>query len=592
MMMSLTLFALAAPLLAPQSGEPYVPPGLVEIPAGRTTLGIKESTAKAMAMEHPNDVEQIGQQLGQHKVDVPRFWIGPTEVTNEQYLRYVEDTGSMPPASWVRLTREQRLAIIDELKKEDEGAVLDGATLGQWWEENWQNPDYTWEVTPEEATLPVGFISHEDARAYCRWAGLRLPYESEWVRAARGKSDSPYSFGEFDANKLAFMATKPRELAHKALPASALNNASEFGIFDLSGNMWEWTDSRFAPHPGYKPFSVKTEAGKKNVAGTFAADRFIIKGGSFMASEIACMVDIRPGIPPAARAEILSFRVASSGVPGLNAATYAISDISGTLLGGLPSRVLDLNGIVALEKHRTVDPSEYESRRAAPKKPLPESKLPSSYGVFDRADSLVAIPVAELNVKKGKMERTVEESGPVAIGALHCTTALEAAGVLAGSYILMFAPAQDAETLLELGASLPADQLIEGWKPAKLKKDEIHVSEVWPNLEGISVRADQDMLMLVDNQKNVVGIIPLLSPLKTERIKSAKSEITFNYVTQQIEFLLPVTGVGGKEAWMFHFPLKPRNKDGAMLAPSDWNRGDYKVIEVAEEDGDNSKKPK
>lgn len=583
MLTSLLLLALPAPAALQNSGADQSPAGLVEIPAGRTRIGQLESEAKHLIEENPNSASTIGAQIGDYRADVKRFWIAPTEVTNEMYLRFAEETGAMPPASWVQLDREQRLAIITKLKEADQGAKLDDATLGVWWEQNWQSGVYTWELQPSEATMPVGFISHLDARAYCKWAGLRLPTEEEWVRAARGdENDRSFPMGEFDATLIAHDATKPRDLAYKALPVSALANASSYGIYDLSGNHWEWTDSRYQALPKFKPFNMKTKSGKVDVAPSFDAASFVLKGGSFMNPGYACSIDIRIGLMPQFRAPILGFRVASSGVPGLDFARYSLTEISGALLGGLPESVLALDKVIAVEKHRVAPMAEVEARRGEPKDSLPASKLPAGYAIFDRADAIAMVPLAELNVKKGKMERTVADEGPISVGALFSTVALESAGVLPGSYVLMYVPPQEAKTLLDLGITLPEDQVPGNWKPKELKEGEVSIREIWPSVEGLTIKVNTPYLLLVDKDRAATSAIELARAPREERAKTANSSITFDLDKGYLNFQMAVPDASGSWAFIFNTPIVPRGTEGPMLNPSDWNAGQYAVIEKKE----------
>ena len=581
MLSTLVLLAVPTPCALQAAGSDAAPQGLVEIPAGRVQLGLKQSEAEELINEHPNSAAQIGAQVGNHRPSLERFWIAPTEVTNEMYLRFVEDTGAMPPASWVQLDRDQRLAIIEELKKDDPAAKLDTNTLGLWWEDNWQSGEYKWEVPPAEATMPVGYISHEDARAYCKWAGLRLPTEEEWVRAARGdEAEQHYPMGEFDAALVAHEATKPRDLAYKPLPVSALNNASPFGLYDMSGNLWEWTDSRFQPLPKFKAFSVKTEkAGKVDVAPAFDGAAFVIKGGSYMNPGYVCNVTVRPGLRGQFRAPILGFRVASSGVPGRDFAAYCLDEISGSMVGGMPSTVLDLDKVIAVQKHRIVAASELESRRAEPQKPLPASKLPNNYAVFDRADALAVVPMRELGVKKGRLARTIEDEGPIAVATLFSTVALESANVLPGSYVLMYAAPQDAKTLLELGITLSEEDTPKNWKPKKLKEGEVSIREIWPNVEGLALQINTPYMLVVDKDRTAVGAIALPREPREERIKTANSSITFNLDKDFVDFQVAVPASGARDAFIFNLPLRPRDANGTMMTPGDWNEGPYAVIE-------------
>jgi gamma-glutamyl hercynylcysteine S-oxide synthase len=88
------------------------------------------------------------------------------------------------------------------------------------------------EPMPEDA--PV-YVTHEEAMAYARWKGMRLPAEAEWHRAAAGAIDGNYDFRRYD-------------------PVAVGQSApSAFGVYDLIGNGWEWTSTLFEPFPGFEP---------------------------------------------------------------------------------------------------------------------------------------------------------------------------------------------------------------------------------------------------------------------------------------------------------------------------------------------------
>jgi serine/threonine-protein kinase len=165
-----------------------------------------------------------------HVVNIKPFFIDRTEVTNEQYQKFIAETGYAAPPSW----KDNRFP---------EGAE----------------------------TLPVTDVTWEDAVAYATWAGKRLPTEEEWEFAARGSDDRRlYPWGEewiADAANVKADANDQRQLA----PVSQFpKGASLFGLLDLSGNAWEWTSSDFAAYPGGK---ITTPAGYSNLK--------VIRGGAY-----------------------------------------------------------------------------------------------------------------------------------------------------------------------------------------------------------------------------------------------------------------------------------------------------------------------
>jgi formylglycine-generating enzyme len=557
-------------------------PGMIEIPKGKVKMGLAESVAKKLIAENPNAAQEIGAQVGNWTGTLERAFIAPTEVTNEMYLRYVDDTGAMPSPSWAQFTREQRLAIIQELQSKDRAAVFDANAQAVWWQGHWQEGQVKWSVPAEEALFPVGFISYRDAIDYCTWAGLRLPTEEEWVRAARGADDQTFPFGsDYKAELFAHTAAKPRVLAHKLVPASSLNGQSEFGLADMSGNLWEWTDSPFNKLPGFKSFQVKTRAGSTVVISpNFDAASRVIKGGSYINKSEVCTVNTRAGLLTHFRAPILGFRVASSDIPCYNAALLASRsvDVSSALMGGDPTTLLATEKVLGLEIRRVVPESELTGNRSEPKAPLPASKLPDGYAVFDRYDTLAAIPLRDLNVKKGKLARTVEETGPFPIGVLHSTVALEKANTLAGTYIMMYMAPLEAEMVLDLNATLPAKEMIEDYKPKELAEGDIPITDLWPNMEGLTISSGTEYVLLVDKENKGVGILPLLRAPKYGKLRSAENRVRVNLDKGWIEYEISIP-TGKSDAWSFRFSMVPRGKNGALTRRDSWDGSYFEVVE-------------
>jgi formylglycine-generating enzyme len=143
----------------------------------------------------------------QFKADIPEFLIGAYCVTNEQYLFFVKETGHRPP---------------------------DHAT---WGTPVWQDGKF-----PEEKrNHPVVCVSWHDAKAYCEWAGLSLPTDLQWEKAARGFDGRIYPWGnQWDEGKL-------RNYKNKGLGTTCAvddyrEGTSVFRVFNMSGNAWEWCE--------------------------------------------------------------------------------------------------------------------------------------------------------------------------------------------------------------------------------------------------------------------------------------------------------------------------------------------------------------
>ncbi|MGD8573239.1 MAG: formylglycine-generating enzyme family protein, partial [Gammaproteobacteria bacterium] len=148
----------------------------------------------------------------QHTMQVGSFYIDKYEVTNLQYLQSLKDTGRKPPRHFVN-----------------------------------------GHIPPGKVDHPVVFVSWYDAQAYCEWAGKRLPTDIEWEKAARGTDGRTYPWGdEFD---IKYVNSPVRwvelNLIGDTTPVGAFEQGkSVYGLYDMSGNVWEWTSSRYKPYPG------------------------------------------------------------------------------------------------------------------------------------------------------------------------------------------------------------------------------------------------------------------------------------------------------------------------------------------------------
>ena len=162
-------------------------------------------------------------------------------------------------------------------------------------------------MPPDLAQHPVTHVDWDDAQAFCRWAGVRLPTEAEWEKAARGPTtDSaharvyPWGNQRPDATRLNYrrnvkrMTTTPVD--HYPL------GASPYGVLDMAGNVWEWVSSAYAPYP------YRADDGREDL---HARAQRVLRGGSF-ASPAARFVRcaMRSLSYPTRRREHIGFRVA------------------------------------------------------------------------------------------------------------------------------------------------------------------------------------------------------------------------------------------------------------------------------------------
>lgn len=227
---------------------------MVRIPAGRATLG-----AEICGVRFGWDNE-----FPQHVLDVPPFDLDVHDVTNEEFLAFVEAEGYTNPELWTPGAWERRIT------GGRENPLFWERAEEQW---HWRG---MFETLPLPRSWPV-FVTHDEAQAYARWRGDRLPTEAEFHRAAYGAPDGserPYPWGEADPDRTRgnfdFQHWDPVPVG------SYPDGASAWGVYDLVGNGWEWTSTVFEGFPGFEAMASYPEYS----ADFFDGDHFVVKGAS------------------------------------------------------------------------------------------------------------------------------------------------------------------------------------------------------------------------------------------------------------------------------------------------------------------------
>lgn len=231
-----------------------VPQGDVEVPRGPARLG-----ARRGAIAFGWDNEFPGPD-----VDVPTFRIQRLDVTNGDYLAFV-DAGGYRDARW---WAPEDWAWIQG--KRITHPAFWASLAGQWF---WRG---MFEFVPLPMAWPV-YVSHAEASAYARWAGRRLPTEAEFQRAAFGSPDEsgrlhPWGDDEPSADRgvFDFQGWEPEPVGTHP------HGQSAWGIHDLVGNGWEWTSTVFGGFPGFTPIASYPEYS----ADFFDGSHYVIKGAS------------------------------------------------------------------------------------------------------------------------------------------------------------------------------------------------------------------------------------------------------------------------------------------------------------------------
>ena len=243
-----------APVIPRQERGPAPALARVEIPAGVATLG---AARDAVPFGWDNE-------FGEQRVEVGGFEIDVHSVTNAAFLEFVNDGGYSKREWW-----------------SDAGwswIAADRVAHPAFWA--YENGQWLWrgmfEAVPLPESWPV-YVSYEEAAAFARWRGRRLPTEAEYHRAAFGtpsgvERELPWGDAPPDASRgnFDFASWDPVPAGARPLGVSA------WGVHDLIGNGWEWTSSVFGPFPGFEPMTSYPEYS----ADFFDGQHYVMKGAS------------------------------------------------------------------------------------------------------------------------------------------------------------------------------------------------------------------------------------------------------------------------------------------------------------------------
>lgn len=278
--------------------------GLVELPGGAFPMGNPRGDG------YPQDGEEPV-----HEVELSPFAIGRAPVTNEQFAAFVEETGYTTEAERIGWSFVFTMFLPEDFEptRANANAPWWRQVFGAWW----RRPEGPGSDLEGRAGHPVVHVSWNDAIAYCRWSGTRLPTEAEWEYAARGGLDgSQFPWG----NELEPSGTHRMNVFQGDFPAS--NSCADgwagtspvgsyepngFGLVDATGNVWEWCSDLFAA--GYYASSPQ-----KDPPGPAEGSSRVIRGGSYLCHASYCRryrVDARSSNSPDSSSGNTGFRVAA-----------------------------------------------------------------------------------------------------------------------------------------------------------------------------------------------------------------------------------------------------------------------------------------
>ncbi|GEO07454.1 hypothetical protein AAE02nite_51180 [Adhaeribacter aerolatus] len=249
-----------------------------------------------------------------HPVTVDGFWMDEHEVTNAEFAKFVQTTGyvtvaerQLNPADFPGVPAENVVPGSGVFTPTSQAVPLDNPL--QWWQyvpgASWRHPQGPESSVKSQPNKPVVQVSYEDAAAYAKWAGKRLPTEAEWEFAAQGgRGQQKYYWGnelkpggkwmaniyqgnfpDKNTGEDGFIGAAPV----KSYPANA------YGLYDMDGNVWEWCNDYYRPDY-YQMSPAKNPQGPEN---SFDPDepgavKRVQRGGSFLCSDQYC-VRYKPG---------------------------------------------------------------------------------------------------------------------------------------------------------------------------------------------------------------------------------------------------------------------------------------------------------
>lgn len=249
---------------------------MVALPAGRFRMGSDRF--------YPEEAPE-------RDVAVPAFRIDRYPVTNRQFAAFVADTG------YVSVAERARTGALVFRPSREPVATHDWR---QWWRldraAHWRKPEGKGTVFAGRLDHPVVAVTHEDAAAYAAWAGKRLPSEIEWEYAAwGGREGGDYAWGDTltpDDQAMAniwqgrfpIVSDNRRRWWTTAVGSYPANG---FGLFDVIGNVWEWTRDWYTPRGDEARSCCGAPPAAALDPASGVANR-VVKGGSFLCSPDYC----------------------------------------------------------------------------------------------------------------------------------------------------------------------------------------------------------------------------------------------------------------------------------------------------------------
>jgi len=266
-----------------------------------------------------SDKEGSPDEYPQHKVQLSGFWMDETEVTNAQFKKFVEATGYVTTAEKAIDWEEIKKQVPADTPKPPDSMLAASSLVfqcsqhvvslndpSQWWSwvrgANWRHPQGAGSSIEGKDHYPVVHVSWDDANAFAKWAGKRLPTEAEWEYAARGgKINQSFPWGnEGIENGKPKANTWQGDFPNnnkgldgfKGIAPIKSFAANDYGLFDMAGNVWEWCSDWY--DSDY--YSQLNDGATINPKGPLQSNdpmepglaKRVLRGGSFMCVPSYC----------------------------------------------------------------------------------------------------------------------------------------------------------------------------------------------------------------------------------------------------------------------------------------------------------------
>lgn len=305
----------------PRAISLFSPEGMVWIPGGEYTMGNAE--ADALPTEKPTRL-----------VRLDGFYMDATEVTNEQFRAFIKATGYVTTAEkapdWEDLKKQlppgtpkppDKMLVPGSLVFTPTNHAVPTNNMALWW--TW-TPGATW-LHPEgpgsnlegRENHPVVHVSWDDATAYAKWAGKRLPTEAEWEYASRGGlvgkrynwgneplTDTEGTRANIWQGKFPYLNLKVDKWERTSPVKSYPPNA--YGLYDMAGNVWEWVTDWYSSTYYYASSPEPNPSGPNLLDGQYR----VLRGGSWGYGDNSVRSANRDGYDPISTLSILGFRCA------------------------------------------------------------------------------------------------------------------------------------------------------------------------------------------------------------------------------------------------------------------------------------------